>query len=148
VVLVTFGAEPDYASELCSRGQRLRRAEDDLSAIAGLQSEARFEKAIDELRTLQKKYADTSIRHAALYALVGVYELDLRSPDQAEGVRKELLAITEDDFVRLGLVQRLRVDRVRRGDTAGAEELSRQIAAIEARLKAQREWPLKRYLGQ
>jgi hypothetical protein len=147
VALVTFGAEPDYATDLSPRGQRLRRAEDDLAATAELQAAGRFEKAIDELRGIQKKYADTSVRQSALYALVGIYELDLKSPDQAEAVRKELLAQTTDDFVRLGLVQRLRVDRVRRGDTAGAEELSRQIAAIEARLKAQRDWPLKRYLG-
>jgi hypothetical protein len=147
VALVTFGAEPDYATDLSPRGQRLRRAEDDLAAAAELQATGRFEKAVDELRSIQKKYADTSIRQSALYALVGIYELDLKSPDQAEAVRKEILASTADDFVRLGLVQRLRVDRVRRGDVAGAEELSRQIAALEARIKAQRDWPLKRYLG-
>jgi len=148
VVLVTFGAEPDYAADLCPRGQRLRRAEDDLSAAAELQSAGRYEKAIDELRAIQKRYADTYVRQSVLYALVGIYELDLKSPDEAEGVRKELLAMSVDDFVSLGLVQRLRVDRVRRKDTVGEAALSKQIADIEARLKAQRDWPLKRYVGQ
>lgn len=148
VALVTLGAEPSYGSDLCSRGERIRKAEVALAEAADLQFNQRTEKAIDALRTIQKKYADTYFRQSALYALVGIYELDLKSPDEAEAVRRELLATPIDDFVKLGLLQRLRVDRVRKNDKAGIEQLTREIAAIEARLKELRQWPLKRYTGK
>lgn len=147
VALVTFGAEPDYGVQLCSRGQRLRRAEDDLAAAAELQRAGRFEKAIEALQKIQKKYADMYVRQSALYALVGIYELDLRSPDQAEETRRALLDASVDDFVRLGLLQRLRVDRIRKRDATGEKALVEQIAALEARHKELRNWPLSRYLG-
>lgn len=147
VALVTLGAEPSYGSDLCSRGERIRKAEVALAEAADLQFNQRTEKAIDALRTIQKKYADTYFRQSALYALVGIYELDLKSPDEAEAVRRELLATPIDDFVKLGLLQRLRVDRVRKNDKAGIDQLTREIAAIEARFKELRQWPLKRYTG-
>ena len=148
VTLITLGAEPAYDSDLCPRAERIRRAEDDLDGASALEEAGRFEKAIDALRTVQKKYVDTYFRQTALYALVGLYELDLKSPDQAEAVRKELLATPIDDLVRLGLLQRLRVDSVRKGDTAAEGQLTREIGAIEASLKEQRQWPLKRFTGQ
>lgn len=148
VVLVTLGAEPSYGSDLCSRGERIRKGEDALTEAADHQFNRRFDKAIDALRTIQKKYGDTYFRQTALYALVGLYELDLKSPDEAEAVRRELLATPIDDFVRLGLLERLRVDRVRKNDQAGIAQLTLQIAAIEARLKELRQWPLRRYTGQ
>ncbi|MCC2668647.1 MAG: beta-xylosidase [Armatimonadetes bacterium] len=147
VTLVTLGAEAAYDSDLCARGQRIRRAEDDLGAVADLEENGRFEKAIDALRAIQKKYADTYFRQSALYALVGVYELDLKSPDQAEAVRRELLASPIDDLVRLGLLQRVRVDMVRKGDQKAVDEFTREIDALVASFKEQQKWPLKRFRG-
>ena len=148
VTLITLGAEPTYDSDLCPRAERIRRAEDDLDGAIALQEAGRFEKAVDALRTIQKKYADTYFRQTALYALVGLYELDLKSPDQAEAVRKELLATPIDDLVRLGLLQRLRIDALRKGEMAAVDQLTREIGAIEASLSEQRKWPLKRFTGQ
>jgi xylan 1,4-beta-xylosidase len=147
VALVTLGAEPAYGSDLCSRGERIRKGEEALALAADHQGNGRYEKAIDALRTIQKKYADTYFPVSALYALVGIYELDLKSPDEAEAVRRELLTTPIDDFVRLGLLQRLRVDRVRKNDKPGIEQLTREITAIETHLKELRQWPLKRYTG-
>jgi len=148
VTLVTLGAEPAYSADICARGERIRKGEEALAEAMDFQFSRRFDKAVDALRTIQKKYADTYFRQTALYALVGIYELDLKSPDEAEAVRRELLATPLDDLVRLGLLERLRVDRVRKNDKPAVAQLTREITTIEAHLKDLRQWPLKRFTGQ
>jgi hypothetical protein len=77
-----------------------------------------------------------------------IYELGLKSPEQAEAVRKELLALPLDDFVRASLMERLRVDAVRKKDKRAIDDYTRQIANIEKHIAEQKQWPLKRYYGE
>lgn len=147
VALVTLGAEPAHDAALCERGQLLRRAEEEFALAAEIQKARDFHRAEDLLRRISTKYAGTVWRQAALLSLVYLYELDLKSPEQAEGTRKEILLLPIDDFLRLRLLERLRVDVVRRGSTKQAADLTRQIEQVEKRLAAQRQWPLQRYTG-
>jgi hypothetical protein len=147
VALVTLGAEPTYGAALSDRGERLQRAEQDFSAAAEMVRLGQYPRAVDALREAAEKYEDTYWKPAALYALLGIYELDLKSPQQAEAVRRELLALPLDDFARVRLLERLRTDALRRSNTAEAQSLTRRITAIEAGLAGQREWHVKRYTG-
>jgi xylan 1,4-beta-xylosidase len=147
VALVTLGAEPSSDAAICERGERLRRAEQDYALAAELQRAREYSRAAEMLRKIQKEYADTFWAEVALVSLVSLYELDIKSPQQAEAARQELLALPLDDLTRVRLLERLRVDAVRRRDKKGVEALARQIAEIEKRLAAQRQWPLRRYSG-
>ncbi|HEU4754506.1 MAG TPA: hypothetical protein VFU47_15465, partial [Armatimonadota bacterium] len=145
VALVTLGAETASEPALCDRGKRLRKAEAEFGAA--LQAPT-TEKAIDGLRRIAERYADSYWREQALMALAGIYQLSVRSPEQAEAVRKELLTLPLDDVARLRLLQRLRVDAARKAEPGGVEGISRQIAELESRLAEQRQSTLRRYTGE
>jgi hypothetical protein len=49
--------------------------------------------------------------------------------------------------VLIACYERLRVDSVRRGGGRQADDLARQVEALEKRLAALRQWPLRRYSG-
>jgi hypothetical protein len=148
VALVTLGVEPTYDVELSRRGERLRKAEADFAAAAEIRAARQVDRAVEALREITTRYADTYWREAALYSLVGIHELDQRNPTQAETVRRELLQLPLDDFTRLRLLERLRVDAARRGAGPEVEARTAEIAVLEAALAAQRQWPLRRWLGR
>ncbi|MFN3648991.1 MAG: GH39 family glycosyl hydrolase [Armatimonadota bacterium] len=147
VALVTLGAEPTYGVQLCPRGERLRRAEEDFSAAAELHRRGLPRQAVDELRKVAEKYSDTAWREAALISMVGIYELDLKSPGDAEKVRAELLTLATDTSLRIRLLERARVDAARANDVGRLNQISRQIEALEKDLEARLQWPLQRYRG-
>ena len=145
VALLAIGAEPTYGIRLGARGERLLRAEQEFASAAALLRAKSWEKGVQALRKIETQYGDTYWREAALYALVGVYELDLRSPAEAEAIRRELAAGPVDDLTRLRLLERLRVDAVRKGDAVGEKDLTRRIRELETAFLARRQWPLQRY---
>lgn len=147
VALVTLGAEPVYGASACPRGEKMRHAEDEYAAAVDLARSGGYARAVDELRKIADRYPDSYWHETALYSIVALYELDLKSPQQAEDARRELLALSLDDNVRVRLLERLRVDAVRRSDTAEQQRITAQIGEIQKRLDAQREWPLRRYVG-
>lgn len=148
VALVTLGAEPSYEVELSKRGKLLTKAEDDFNAAANERQIGQAQKAISMFQKVREKYPDTAWAQAAQYALVAIYELDLRQPVQAEAARKELLNYPLDDVTRLRLLERLRVDAGRTSDQARIQELTARIAELEDSMAAMRRWDLRRYLGQ
>lgn len=148
VTLVTLGAEPNFDVDLSKRGERLRRAEEDFNNAALERRSAPPQKAIDAFQRVREKYSDTYWAEAALFSIAGIFELDAKSPAQAESARRELLKLPLDDFARIRVLERLRVDAARGGDQARIEELTRAIAQLELSLAEQRKWPMRRYLGQ
>ncbi len=146
--LVALGAEASPVTELSRRGQYLRKAEDEFNEAAAQVAQGEFRRAIDQLKRLEQKYADTFWREIALYSLVGIYELDLKSPVQAEAARKELLKLPLDDLTRLVHLRGLRLAAVRRSDMPTVDALGREINELETRLALLRDWPLNRYRGQ
>lgn len=148
VALVTLGAEATPVRELSRRGQYLRKAEDEFNEAAAHVAQGEFRLAIDRLKRLEQKYADTFWREVALYSLVGIYELDLKSPVQAEAARRELLKLPLDDLTRMGHLRSLRLAAVRRSDTATVDTLGQEINELENRLALLRDWPLSRFRGQ
>jgi xylan 1,4-beta-xylosidase len=145
VALITLGAETASQAALCSRGERLQRAEAEY-AQALQTTDGR--KAVENLRKLAERYRDTSWRETAIQSIASLYQVDLRDPDAAEATRKELVELPIDDRARLKLLQRLRVDATRRGDTGGAAAISRRLAQIEQDLAEQRGTTLQRYRGE
>jgi hypothetical protein len=148
VALVTLGSEPSFSVAVSSRGERVQRAEQEYSQAAELLRRRLPSAAVDALRKIQERFADTYWSEVALQTLVGVYEVDMRSPVQAEAVRRELLALPIDGTMRLNLLSRLRVDAVRKGDSAELARVTSELSALEARLTALRNWPLSRYKGE
>jgi tetratricopeptide (TPR) repeat protein len=148
VVLVTLGAEPTYDVQIGKRGERLHKAEEDAAQVVELVRVRQYQKAIDALKKLQEKYSDTYWREVALYGMVDLYEQELRNPEQAEATRRELLKLPIDDFFRLRILERLRVDLARRQDTAGVKAMAAEIGALERKLAAQRQVSVRRYTGQ
>lgn len=147
VALITLAGEPSYSPDLCDRGKRLQRAEQDFALAAEYQLRKDFPRAVDAFRKVAEKYSDTFWREVALAGLVGLYE-GARSPAEADAARRELLSLPLDEFTRRALLERLRVDQLRKGDLKVVEEINREIGAIDARLAELRRWPLKRYLGE
>lgn len=148
VALVTVGAEPGYDVELSKRGERVRRAEEEFNTAAEERRIGPPMKAMDAFQKVREKYADTFWAETALYSMAGIFELDLRSPGQAESARRELLKLPLDDFTRLRVLERLRVDAARGTDKSQLDQINREIAGLEQSLAAQRQWTVKRYLGQ
>lgn len=148
VALIAVGAEASPSLEVSKRGDYLRKAEEEFGAAAALIQRGEFPRGIEALRKVQKKYADTYWREIVLYSLVGIYELDLKSPTQAEAARRELLKLPIDDFTRLVHLRSLRLTALRQSDSKQVEELGQQINTLETRLAGLRSWPLRRYRGQ
>ncbi len=147
VTLVILGAEPQPAKVESERRRRLEKAEEAFSGALDLQQRRSFPPAVDALRKVQKDFADTAWAEAALQNLVLLYELDLKSPEQADAIRRELLSLPLDPITRTRVLERLRVDAVRKADSRRIRELTATIQAIEARLTALRRWDLRRYEG-
>lgn len=145
VVLITLGAEPTAETALCERGERLRRAEQDYAAAVELRTSGDRPRAEEAFRKLATKYADTYWRKVALFSLLALYR---DRPAEATDVRKELLALPINDVLRIRLLEEVRVAAVRSGGTAEAQDLTRQIQALEEHLKELRQWPLRRYRGE
>jgi hypothetical protein len=96
---------------------------------------------------VRQRYADTFWNEAALQALAGIYELDVKSPNDAEAARKELLTLPIDDLVRLRLLERARVDAVRKRENEAAAALTTEIEQLRKRLESEKQWVLKRLTG-
>jgi hypothetical protein len=143
--LITLGAEPLFGAEVCSRGKRILRAEEEYAAAAELAQSGAHSRALDALRKAADRYPDTYWRQISLLSILSILETALRSPQQADGVRKELLELPLDDFERSRLLRSLRADAVRRNRQSEVDELNRRLAAIEQRLAAQRRWHVSRY---
>lgn len=144
-VLLALGAEPVFDVDLGKRAERLQRVEEEFNAVVEVVRRRDYERAIRQLRALGDKYPDTWAKEGALQAILGIYEQDLRSPADAEKVRRELLELPLDDLRRLRLLERLRVDVIRREDAREIQEITRRIADLEQRLDAQRQWSVVRY---
>ncbi len=146
--LISLGAEPVEEEPSGDRVKRLRKAEEAFGQAAELQQTRSFRQAADQFRLVADRYPDTFWRQDAIHSLAALYEIDLRNPEEAEAARRELLTLPSlDDFTRLRLLERLRVDVVRTGDAAALGRISTEISDLRARLDAQRQWPLRRYYG-
>ncbi len=156
--LVTLGTEPSFDIAVGQRAERLRKAQDEFAAAAELQVRGSqtagtatrtdlFERAVAALRQIQNRYADTAWRKAALGALEGIYELDLKSPEQAEAVRGEILALTLTADERLALLRGRRVAAARSADQEAVRKLTAEMAGLEKAVAASKVWAVRRYEG-
>lgn len=148
VALVTLGAEPVVDVALSRRGERLRRAEAEMARARELQERGALEQSAHRYRAVAQRYGDTRWRDAALRALLSLYDSALRSPAEAEAVRRELLTTPLDGGDRVALLTRLRADALRRNEQTAVADLAEQLRALEERLRRLREWPLRRYRGE
>ncbi len=146
--LVTLAAEPAYEAQVGARGKRLRKAEEEYALAIDAIGRRILPKAEEGFRRVAEKYADTFWKEVSLYSLVSLYEVEMKSPAQAEAARRELLALPLDDHSRLRLLERLRVDALRKQDSAGVASIGAEVRALEERLAALRRWELRRYAGE
>ncbi|MBM3459629.1 MAG: hypothetical protein FJX77_13995 [Armatimonadetes bacterium] len=125
----------------------LEKGEEQFSEILALQQRRDFPRAVERLRKLQKEFAGTLWGETALQNLILLFEQDLRAPDQANAARRELLSLGLEPHTRLRLLERLRVDAVRRQESREIRELTALIQGIEGRLTVLRKADLRRYDG-
>jgi hypothetical protein len=146
-LLVAIGSDPPSDVDLGPRAARLRLAEDAFTAASQADQEKRHQQAVEQFQRLRDRYSDTFWADLAMLASALIYEEGLKMPEQAEAARRALLARPLDGFERLRVLQRLRVDAVRKGNSSDLEALTAEAMLLQARLSEWMGTSLPRYRG-
>ena len=140
VALVTVGSELRPEPRISRRGQRVRNAETAYLSAAEWHFKGEFRKAVTAYREVARRFSDTHWATAALKTLAELYEVDLKSPREAEAVRLDLLHRPLNRQDRLTVYRRLLIDAVRRNDQKAQSDLQRRVSELVTVLQRARTW--------